>query len=202
MMEFERKEKRNPSLLKFLFLLFLVGVVALVVSPFFYQPDRPVVNIVPGSSAGPKFVVQIIRPRVGLPLGGLLPPKVFGLESSLKFDSDSEGAMVGQAASDRIELAAGKSQLVLVIDQSGQVTPDTFVVFELTFEDKPRTFRGWAGDPAEGKVVLSKLEEANELSGHFDIKIARCEDAETGERIDWPAEPLLLHGSFDRLPIK
>lgn len=51
-----------------------------------YRPDRPVATIVPGSSSGPAFVVQVIRPRVGLPLGGILPPQLFGLEEHLGFD--------------------------------------------------------------------------------------------------------------------
>ena len=71
-------------------LLLLAGLLAgfTVVA---YRPDRPVATIVPGSSSGPAFVVQVIRPRLGLPLGGILPPQLFGLEAHLGFDSQSDG---------------------------------------------------------------------------------------------------------------
>ena len=32
-------------------------------------------------------------------------------------------------------------------------------------------------------------------------ELARCEDANTAKPLGWPPEPLLLHGSFDRLPL-
>jgi len=60
----------------------LVGLAVVVCfSLVVYRPDRPVATIVPGSSSGPAFVVQIIRPRLGLPLGGIVPARLFGLEA-------------------------------------------------------------------------------------------------------------------------
>ena len=74
----------------------LAGLAALVCSVLVaYRPDRPAATIVPGSSSGPAFVVQIIRPRLGLPLGGILPPQLFGLEAHLGFESTSAGASIG-----------------------------------------------------------------------------------------------------------
>ncbi|MFH1843573.1 MAG: hypothetical protein ABIF77_10250, partial [bacterium] len=86
-----------------------------------YRPDRPVATIVPGSSSGPSFVVQIIRPRLGLPLGGILPPQLFGQEAHLGFESASAGASIGIVGPGRLELGADDWDLVLVLDADGRV---------------------------------------------------------------------------------
>ncbi len=166
-----------------------------------YRPDRPVATIIPGSSSGPAFVVQIIRPRLGLPLGGIVPPELFGLEAHLGFESTSVGASVGSVGPERIELDADDWDLVLVLDADGRVTPDTQVVFELMFEDQIRRVCCRPGDPAIGTLNTTALADSGELSGSFDIELARCEDADTGRALGWPPEPLVLHGSFDRLPV-
>lgn len=177
---------------------FALAVMFLIVA---FRPDRPVATIVPGSSSGPAFVVQIIRPRLGLPLGGLLPPRLFGLEEHLGFDSTSAGAAVGSVGPGRLELAAHGWELVLALDAAGRVTPETEVVFELMFEERLRRVRCRPGIPATGTVGTTALTGSGELSGNFDIELARCEDAGTGKPLGWPPEPLVLHGSFDRLPL-
>ena len=180
----------------------LAGFAVLVCSTLVaYRPDRPVATIVPGSSSGPAFVVQIIRPRLGLPLGGILPPQLFGLEAHLGFESTSPGASIGSVGPGRLELGADDWDLVLVVDAEGRVTPETQVVFELVFEERLRRVRCRPGDPAIGTLSTTALAESGELSGSFDIELARCEDANTGKPLGWPPEPLLLHGSFDRLPL-
>lgn len=181
-----------------LFPLVLVGLLAglIVVS---YRPDRPVATIVPGSSSGPAFVVQIIRPRLGLPLGGIVTPQLFGLEAHLGFDSQSAGAYIGSFGPGRLELGADGWDLVLVLNGDGRVTPETQAAFELKFEEQLRRVRCRPGDPAVGTLSTSALTESGELSGSFDIELARCEDAETGTPLGWPPKPLVLHGSFDRL---
>lgn len=70
-----------------------------------YRPDRPVATIVPGSSSGPEFVVQIIRPRLGLPLGGILPPQLFGLDAHLGFESASANASIVRVGPGRLNSA-------------------------------------------------------------------------------------------------
>ena len=86
----------RKSLLILLPLGLLAGLAVVVCfSLVVYRPDRPVATIVPGSSSGPAFVVQIIRPRLGLPLGGIVPPQLFGLEAHLRFESTSAGASIG-----------------------------------------------------------------------------------------------------------
>ncbi len=193
----------DPKPLRILLPLGLLAGFALLVCSTLvvYRPDRPVATIVPGSSSGPAFVVQIIRPRLGLPLGGILPPQLFGLEAHLGFESTSPGASIGSVGPGRLELGADDWDLVLVVDAEGRVTPETQVVFELVFEERLRRVRCRPGDPAIGTLSTTVLAESGELSGSFDIELARCEDANTGKPLGWPPEPLLLHGSFDRLPL-
>lgn len=177
--------------------LFVIVCLAVVV----YRPDRPVATIVPGSSSGPAFVVQVIRPRLGLPLGGVLPPQLFGLEAHLGFDSTSAGATIGSVGRGHLELGADDWDLVLVIDNDGRVAPETQVVFELVFEERLRRVRCRPGVPAVGMFSTTALQDSGELSGSFDIELAHCEDAATGTPLGWPPQPLVLHGSFDRLPL-
>ncbi len=199
----ERKDNRKSS--GKLFLLTLLAGFAVVVcfvgtSLVVYQPDRPVATIVPGTSSGPAFVVQIIRPRMGLPLGGILPPQLFGQQGHLGFKSETPGATIGRVGPGRIELGADKWELALVLDGDGRVGPETHVVFEFLFEDSLRRVRCRPGDPAVGTFSTTRLAKSGELGGNFHIELAHCEDANTGEPLGWPPKPLVLHGSFDRLP--
>ena len=88
-----------------------------------------------------------------------------------------------------------------MLDADGRVTPEAQVVFELMFEERLRRVRCRPGDPAIGTLSTTALAASGELSGSFDIELARCEDADTGTPLGWPPEPLVLHGSFDRLPV-
>ncbi len=194
----DHQPSRIPLPLVLLAGLFVVSCATVVVV---YRPDRPVATIVPGSSPGPAFVVQVIRPRLGLPLGGVLPPQLFGLEAHLGFDSTSAGATIGGVGPGRLELGADDWDLVVVLDGDGRVTPETQVAFELMFEERLRRVRCRPGDPAVGTLHTTALAESGELSGSFDIELARCEDADTGTPLGWPPQPLVLHGSFDRLPL-
>jgi len=144
--------------------------------------------------------VQVIRPREGLPLGGLLPPELFGVDAQLGFDSETVGSRhsIGQ---ERIELNADGWELKLVFDSVGRVTAETEIVFELIFEDRNRNVRCRPSDPTIGTLKVIKLEESGELSGYFDVELSNCEDAETGKPLGWPPKPFILHGSFDRLPV-
>jgi len=188
-----RRRPRSRMLWAGFFLVLCFAVVA-------YRPDRPVATIVPGSSSGPAFVVQIIRPRAGLPLGGILPPGLFGLESHLGFDATSAGATIGRVGPGRLELGADDWDLVVVLDDDGGVGPETQVMFEFVFEERLRRVRCRPGDPAVGTLRTAALPGSDALSGRFDIELVHCEDAETGTPLGWPSQPLVLHGSFDRLP--
>jgi hypothetical protein len=193
-----RNRKRARMLLPFRLLAgfaVLVCVVLLV-----YRPDRPIAPIVPGSSAGPNFVVQIVRPRLGLPLAGILPPRLFGLDAQLGFDATSPGATVRHVSPQRLDLAADDWELRLVLNDEGRVSAETQVVFSFVFEERLGKVRCRPGQPAVGKVKMVTRASA-ELSGSFDIELAHCEDADTGTSLDWPPQPFVLHGSFDRLPL-
>jgi hypothetical protein len=197
----KHKDKLKPSLLsRALVLLASFGVVVCLLLVF-YRPDRPVATIVPASSSGPAYVVQIIRPRLGLPLGGLMPPQLFGHDAHLGFDSTSNGANIRSVGPGRIELGADDWDLVLVFDSEGRVTSGTQVVFNLVFEDRLRRVRCRPANPAVGALNTVRLGVSGELSGSFDIELAHCVDAKTGRPLGWPPRPLILHGSFDRLPL-
>jgi hypothetical protein len=200
--ESERLMKNEPKPTRILLQLgLLVGLVLLFSTLVVFPPDRPVATIVPGSSSGPAFVVQIIRPRVGLPLGGVLPPQLFGVEEHLGFASTSPGASIGSVRPERFEFVADDWDLALVVDAEGRVTPETAVVFELLFEEQRRRVRCRPGDPAVGTFSTTELKDTGERSGSFDIELPHCEDADTGKPLGWPPKPFVLHGSFDRLPL-
>jgi len=199
-MKKESKEQRSPSCLSRVLFLF-VGLILLVGMTFnFYRPDRPLPTIPQDSSSEPAFVVQVIRPREGLPLGGLLPPQLFGADADLGFDSTSSGAR-HRVGNRRIELNADDWELQLVFGGNGDITAETEIVFKLVFEDRVRTVRCRPGDPPIGTLKTNQLENPGELSGSFDIELPNCVDAETKTPLGWPPKPLILHGSFDRLPV-
>ena len=109
-----------------------------------------------------------------------------------------EGAAY-RLADGKIEVSADDWSLKLAINSVGDVTSETEVVFKLLFEDRVRTVRCRPDDPAIGTVEIIELSGLGEISGHFDIELAHCEDAETGKPLGWPPKPFILHGSFDRL---
>lgn len=195
--------RREPSSRWIVWPLGLIAALACAVyfSWTVYAPDRPAPTLVPGSSSGPAFVVQILRPRVGLPVGGLLPPRVFGLDAALGFDTGSSGAGYGRIERDRLELVADGWDLVFVLDPGGRPAPGTEVAFELLFQDRLQAVRCRPADPPVGDFELTALPASSELSGHFHLELAHCDRADTGKPLGWPAQPLILHGSFDRLPL-
>ena len=163
-----------------------------------YRPDSPIATIVPGTSAEPSFVVQVIRPREGLPLGGLLPPQLFGVDAELGFDSESVDSSY-TLENEILKLSGGNWELRLVYDAVGQIQPESEIVFDLNFEDQTRRVRCKPGNPPVGTFERSEF-APDEFSGNFTIQLSICEDAETGQSLGWPPKPLILQGSFDRLP--
>lgn len=196
----KNKDQHSPSCLSRSLVVF-VGIVILLFLAFnLYRPDTPLPMIPPGTSSEPTFVVQVIRPWEGLPLGGLLPPELFGVDAKLGFDSATDGAM-HSIGKESIELSADGWKLKLVFDSDGRVTAETEIVFNLIFEDCNRNVRCRPSDPTIGTLKVNKLEKSSELSGYFDVELSNCEDAETGKPLGWPPKPFVLHGSFDRLPV-
>lgn len=197
----ESQTKRRP-IWRSILMAMAVGLLALVCfSVTAYRPDRPLPTIVPGSSSGPAFAVKIIRPRAGLPLGGILPPRFFGLDADIGFDSASAGASIGAVGPGLLELRADNWDVVFVIDQDGQVTSETQAVFDIIFEDQPRKVLCRPGDEAVGTFRIAALPGSNEYSGSFEIELEHCEDAVTGVPLGWPPQPFVVQGSFDRLPM-
>lgn len=198
-MDKRKEDKRSLSCLWWV-LVFVVVVVSLILmSMNLYRPDAPIATIVPGSSPAPSFVVQIIRPREGLPVGGLLPPQLFGIDAELEFDSDSIDPYFA-LHNHLLELTGGNWELRLVCDAEGQIQSESEIVFDLNFEDQMRRVRCKPGNLPVG--TFQKIEiTPNEFSGDFEIELPICEDAETGQSLGWPPKPLLLRGSFDRLPM-
>ena len=62
-----RRESESHQVLFWVGVLVL-GIALLLSAVVVLRPDRPVADLVPGSSSGPAFVVQVVRPRAGLPL--------------------------------------------------------------------------------------------------------------------------------------
>jgi hypothetical protein len=61
-----------------------------------------------------------------------------------------------------------------------------------------RMLRG--GSTGIGYLRITTPAGADELSGHFLVELATCENVESGKTLDWPAAPLTVRGSFSRLP--
>jgi len=195
----ERPTDRGRSRWSFARTLLACLAVALVSTIVVYRPDRPAPAIRPGSSAGPAFTVQVIRPRMGLPMGGIVPPGWFGVDAALRFDQGSAGATVVAAAPDRLELRAEGWSVTIVVAADGTIARGTEAVFPLIFEERERRVRCRIGDPAVGSFTVETLADGS-LAGRFDLELARCEDAGTGKALGWPPKPFVLHGSFDRVP--
>ena len=191
-------DKRPPSCLWPFFVFVVVVVLLILLTMNLYRPDSPIPTIAPGSSAGPSFVVQVIRPREGLPIGGLLPPQWFGVDAELGFDSNSFNSSYS-LENGLLHLSGADWELRLVRDAAGQFQSESEVVFDLVFEDQTRRVRCKLGVPPLGTFQTSEI-ASDEFSGEFVMELPICEDAETGRSLGWPPKPFILRGSFDRLP--
>lgn len=192
------KEKRFPFYVSWSLLLVAFLAIAVLLTVSLYRPDRPIPRIVPGTSTEPTFRVQIIRPREGLPLGGLIPPQLFGVDAKLGFDSKAEDASY-TLANHKLELHGGDWDVQLYFDKAGRIGSESEVAFNLIFENQIRRVRCKPVSAAGAKLEIIELEETGEFSGFFAVELLKCEDSETGESLGWPAQPLWLRGSFDRL---
>jgi len=162
--------------------------------------DEPVAAGAPETARGPSFEVDVVKPRSAMPLFGILPPELFGIPAHVGFDQSSRGAEIGRVGRDRLELSADGWDLSIEIDGEGRVAPGTRLVFPLALGGKERVLRCRPGDPPVGYLRTTTRAGAGELSGAFLVKLATCENVETGKLIEWPPRALTLVGSFDRLP--
>lgn len=189
---------RSPSYGTWVTLVLLVAIALFFLRVALYDPDRPLPMIAPGTSAGPAFRVQVLRPRESLPLGGLAPPEWFGVDARLGFDSTGEGVEY-RITNTALEFSADDWKVRIMLDREGQVTAESEVVFNLVFEDEIRRVRCRPSTADQGVVEIGRLAGTQERYGEFQLELGTCEDAETGESLGWPPKPLVIQGSFDRL---
>lgn len=162
----------------------------------------------------PVFEVQVVKPRLGRPLFGILPMEIENqlLGDDLDFDQASPGARVGRVAPDRLELSADGWELSVETDAEGKVSPDTYLVLTLQLAEQRQRLRCRPGDRAGDRAGNrtagylrtsargSDEKGSDELDGRFLLKLATCRNLDTGKIINWPPAPLTVLGSFAGLP--
>jgi hypothetical protein len=177
-------------------LVFLVGLVWLGTRPD--EPDDLLGENVLDTSQGPSFEVRVIMPRLGLPLGGILPDwvvkKLDATPSELRFDHTSRDARISNIRHDRVELSADGWELFIESDGEGRVTPGTHLVFPLGLGGKQVRLNCRPADHAKGDLRTTTTRAGS--GGSFLIELATCKNAESGKDIEWPPAPLTVRGSF------
>ncbi len=168
------------------------------------EPDEPVGASVSETSRGPSFEVRVVMPRSGLPLGGILPDalveKLDGTPRELRFDHTSSGAQIGSVENDRLELRADGWALFIETDGEGRIAPGTHLVFPLGLGGRRVRLDCRPADRGIGYLRTTTRAGSDELGGRFLVKLATCENDETGKVIEWPSAPLTVRGSFESLP--
>lgn len=179
-------------------LVLLVGVIV-----FALRPDVPVVPSFPNTS-GPAFVVNLVKPRIARPFYGILPTK---LEEKLetnrerKFDHTSPGSKIGNVSPNRLELSADGWVLLIETDAEGNVLPASYLVYTREIGETQRRLRCRPEAQPTGYLRTTTRADADLLDGSFLIKVATCENDETGKVIGWPPAPITVHGGFKGLPV-
>ena len=168
------------------------------------EPDETITESVSDTSRGPSFEVRVVMPRSGLPFGGILPDalvkKLDGTPRELRFDHTSPGAQIVRVEHHRVELRADGWDLLIETDAEGRVAPGTRLVFPLALGGRHVRLNCRPADSAIGYLSTTPRAGSDELGGRFLVKLATCENAESGKTINWPPAPLTLRGSFERLP--
>ncbi|MEO7970678.1 MAG: hypothetical protein ABI698_05215 [bacterium] len=169
------------------------------------ETDETVAASVSETSRGPSFEVRVVMPRSGRPLGGILPDwivkKLDGTPSQAGFDNASPGARIGNIGNDRLALTTDDGwDLSIEADGDGRITSGTRLVFPLALGGRQVKLRCRPTDPGNGYLLTGTRAGDNALSGRFLVKLATCENADSGKPIEWPPAPLTLRGSFASLP--
>jgi hypothetical protein len=170
------------------------------------RPDEPdetdgtVGESVSDTSQGPSFEVRVVMPRLGLPLGGILPDslvkKFDGTPSELRFDHTSRGAQIVSVGHDRVELSADGWDLLIETDGEGRVAPGTHLVFPLALGGRHVRLSCRPADRGIGYLRTTTRAGSDELGGSFVVELATCKNAESGKTTNWPPAPLTIRGSF------
>lgn len=169
------------------------------------RPAEPDAASVSGTSRGRSFEVHVVMPRLARPLFGILPdPLVARLDGTLSevgFDHASPGAAIGRVGHNRLELRAdGGWDLSIATDGEGLVAPRTRLVFPLRLGERDVILRCRPAGRATSYLRTIRRAGADELGGHFLVKLATCENAVSGKATEWPPAALTLRGSFEGLP--
>jgi hypothetical protein len=183
-------------------LALLACVVWLLLRP--HEPDEPVGASVSETSGVPSFEVRVIMPRLGLPLGGILPDwlvaRMDGTPREVGFDHANRGARSGNVGPDRLELGADGWDLLIETDGEGRITPGTHLTFPLALGGRQVRLRCRPADRATGYLHATTRAGSDVLDGSFLVELAACKNAESGKAIEWPPAPLTLRGNFNGLP--
>lgn len=179
----------------------LVIVVVLVLRS---RSDGPVGQSVLDTSQGPAFEVRVVMPRLGLPLGGILPDalvkKLDGTPRELGFDHTSPGAKAGNVENQRLELNADGWALFIETDSEGRISPETHLEFPLGLGGRRVRLDCRPADKANGFLHATSRAAPDVLDGRFIVELAKCRNTESGKATNWPPAPLTVNGSFAGLP--
>lgn len=85
-------------------------------------------------------------------------------------------------------------------DDDGRIAPATHLVFPIVLANRHRSLRCQPGERPSGFLRGSTHAGSDQLDGRFQVKLPRCENAETGQDIEWPAGALAVSGSFRGAP--
>ena len=197
----KRSVKTSLIVVALVLLACLVGLVWLASRPDeSYEPDELVADGVSDTSPGPAFEVRVVMPRAGLPLGGILPDslvkKLDGTPRELRFDHTNRGAQMVSVRPNRLALSADGWNLSIETDGEGRIMPGTHLVFPLGLGGRQVRLNCRPADGAAGYLRTTPRAGSDELGSRFLVKLANCENAESGKTTNWPPAPLTVRGSF------
>lgn len=168
------------------------------------RPDDSIAESVLDTSRGPAFVVRVVMPRSGLPLGGILPDWFVRTHDltprELRFDHTSPGAKIGVVRQHWLELIADGWDFFIEIDGEGRVAPGTHLEFPLGLGGRQVRLDCRPADRATGYLRTTARAGTERLDGRFLVELVTCKNAESGKTTNWPPAPLTVSGSFVDLP--
>jgi hypothetical protein len=164
------------------------------------ETDEPIVATVFETNAPRSFEVRVVMPRIGLPLGGILPDSIVkkfdGTPRELRFDHTSPGARMVSVGPDRLELSADGWKLFIETDGQGRVTPATHLEFPMGLGGRQVRLDCRPAGNANGYLRTAIKAGSDELGGRFVVELATCKNAESAKTTNWPPAPLTVRGSF------
>ncbi len=182
-------------------LVFVACVVVLILRSRMDDPEELIAASDSSTSGVPSFAMRVIMPRMGLPLGGILPDalveKFDGTPSELRLDHTSAGAQISSIENNGVEISAdGGWALSIETDGAGRITQGTHLVFPLGLGGNRVRLDCRPADPGVGNLETITRPGSDELSGRFLIELAKCKNAESGKTTDRPPAPLTVRGIF------